>query len=513
MQRGKHRTGFSTDVQKINLFRWKFPNRPLIKCPPAAAMDFRGPPPSSAGEFMYASEGCLNGSSAKSWIAAPCEQRRASVPKRWWLICLSALAFFMVSICQQSLGTSSLKGVPLRRLGEGEDDGDDDLPRSPSPDFAEFCYALGQWTPQVSLPGEPRASPDLVQAVLASLEAESESGEGAASSLSAPAASYSVEAFTSGTVFRPVIHEGSPDEGEISGLGWKVERWGSPPSVEQTMSSSELVALGDERVSQGDQTAFLQPSVASTLVGPSYTGIGVAPQPTASFSSVRVLEEGASTSAARPGTASKPESVLPRKHPFVRLPVLKPGVEPPQFSPWQLKFSGSVSREHCAILRIIRELLLKSELSLDDANRLVSNSEELAKHAYAKMTFDLTNATPTKAVEALSRRFMVFWSLYSASQVLRQGWTSQPWWQELAEMVPSRYWLEEHEWSRQALKFNYRLIADLDNAIEQLKRGQPLADHVVIDLKRRIFCSPHSPSRLKAASWDPWRDDCQTPSE
>ncbi|KAL8444069.1 hypothetical protein Emag_005722 [Eimeria magna] len=457
---------------------------------------------------MYASEGCLYGSSAKSWIAAPCEQRRASVLKRWWLICLSALAFFMVSICQQSLGTSSLKGVPLRRLGEGEDDGDDDLPRSPSPDFAEFCYALGQWTPQVSLPGEPRASPDLVQAVLASLEAESESGEGAASSLSAPAASYGMEAFTSGTVFRPVIHEGSPDEGEISGLGWKVERWGSPPSVEQTMSSSELVALGDERVSQGDQTAFLQPSVASTLVGPSYTVIGVEPQPTASFSSVRVLEEGASTSAARPGTASKPESVPPRKHPFVRLPVLKPGVEPPQFSSTGLRCRSMASGFHYRPLVAIRELFLKAELDFADSRRLVLTAEELAGHAFAKMTGDVSMLNPTKAVDALSRRFMVLWSLYSASLVLKQDWTRQPWWRELVDRIPSHY-SREVTGAWKSLKFAYQLqlILDLCDAIGKLKAGDPLPENVVIDLKRRIFCSPHSPRGLRYLAWDLWRID------
>ncbi|KAL8448506.1 hypothetical protein Emed_003686 [Eimeria media] len=454
-------------------------------------------------EFIHTSGGFSDGSSLESWVATPGMQRRASVLKRWWLISLSAIVvLLMASICHQKLGASSLEGVQVRRLAEGEEEEHDGLPRSSSLDFVEFCYALGNWTPQASVPGEPRASPSFVEAVLAGLEAEAESGEGAATSSGPPATSEGMGAHGSGTVLKLVIYEKDSDEEGKRASSWKVESGDSAP-----------VSLGDER-SQISQAASLQPSSAFTPVHPPYTFVPVVPAPSTSSSSVLVLEEKASTSseAPRPEAASSvSRSDPPRKHPFVHLPRLQPGVEPPQFSSALMKFVDSCSREHCTTLRIMRELFLKEELNQYDAYMLVSNAEELAKHAYAKMTTDVSTYTPTIALEFLSRRFMVFWSLYSASQVLRQDWPRQSWWRELAEIVPTRY-RPRKDLSSRTLEFNYCLIRDLVEAIEQLKRGQPLPDDLVIDLKFRIFCSPQSPSRLKISSWEAWRDDGLNPS-
>ncbi|KAL8444068.1 hypothetical protein Emag_005721 [Eimeria magna] len=90
----------------------------------------------------------------------------------------------MLSLCHHPFGVSS-PGIRLRQLGESESEEDDDLPMPSSPDLTEICYALGEWIPEPPSAGGPRASPDLVQAVLATLEAEVESKTGAATGPSA----------------------------------------------------------------------------------------------------------------------------------------------------------------------------------------------------------------------------------------------------------------------------------------------------------------------------------------
>ncbi|KAL8435081.1 hypothetical protein ACSSS7_002671 [Eimeria intestinalis] len=240
----------------------------------------------------------------------------------------------------------------------------------------------------------------------------------------------------------------------------------------------------------------------------------VASQPPASLSSGPVSQKEASTSsgATWSGAASMTGSNPSRKHPFVRLPTLKPGVQPPQFVPLLVEMTAGSLRSHCSSLREIRRLFLKEELNLEEARQLVSHAEDVARHAYAYMTNDLIHVSPAKAAEALSRRFMVWWTLLSASQVLGADWQNQSWWKELALKVPTRFFAR-HDWVPRGLDFNYRLIEDLSEALEKLKSGRPLPDELVIDLKRRIFCSPHSPSHLKIPSWDPWRDDDRTSSE
>ncbi|KAL8448505.1 hypothetical protein Emed_003685 [Eimeria media] len=321
-----------------------------------------------------------------------------------------------------------------------------------------------------------------------------------------------MEALVSGTVLRPVIYEGSPDVEGIWASSWKVGSGENPPSVggaQGTTSSSVHVSVGDEQ-SQISQAASLQPSSAFTPVHPPYTFIPVAPQPTTSFSSVPVLEERASTSssgAARPEAASSVlESDPPRKHPFVRLPKLQPGVEPRQFSPWVLQFGSIAAESHHRALVSMRELFLKPELDAADAAKLLLIAEHLAVHACAKMTSDVSLLTPTEAVDPLSRRFLVLWSLHAASQVLKQDWTKQSWWRELVDKIPSHYSRGVPR-ARRSVKWVCQLIADLCEAINKLKAGDSLPESVVIDLKRRIFCSPHSPRGLRYLAWDLWRRD------
>ncbi|KAL8269334.1 hypothetical protein Esti_006739 [Eimeria stiedai] len=390
--------------------------------------------------------------------------------------------------------------------GESESGADGDLPIPPSPDLAELCYSLGDWTPDFPSHGGPRASPDLVEAVLASAEAEDESGGEAASQPALAIFDSSLGAFVSGTGVKRLLPEEDLNEAEGPGPSSKIARAQSPTTVEQT-SLPESVHFGDEECQTG-QRPSAQPAAGPPVEDPQSTVFETACQPSASSGTVPALDEGASTSLGASGRLAPlvHERDPPQKHPFVRLPVLQPGVEALKFSPDQMRRVDRAPRDLCLILRTIRELFLKEDLDLAGAYNLVCRAQELARIAYASMTVDVSRFKPVRAVEYLGRRFMALWHLYSASQVVRQDWTNQSWWRELADRIPSQYSPQRARRSR-SLEWNHRLVLDLSDAIEQLKSGNPLPEDVVVDLKRRILCLRKSPSRFKTPPWDPWRDD------
>ncbi|KAL8269218.1 hypothetical protein Esti_006857 [Eimeria stiedai] len=435
----------------------------------------------STEDPIYKGEGSVGGSIPKIWEAASFGQHGPPSLKTWWPVLLSVVlaVLFTLSLCYHSFG-SSLSGTRLRQLGESENEEDGDLPIPPSPDLAELCYSLGDWTPDFPSHGGPRASPDLVEAVLASVdwtpdfpshggpraspdlveavlasaEAEDESGDEAASQPALATFDSSLGAFVSGTGVKRLLPEEDASEAEGPGPSSKVARTQSPTTVEQT-SSPEPVHVGDEECQTG-QMPSAQPAAGPPVEDPQSTVFETACQPSTSSSTVPALDEGASTSLGASGRLAPlvHERDPPQKHPFVRRPVLQPSVEAAQFSPHCLKHTYHAPRDLCLILRIMRELFRKKEISLACAYNLVCRAQELARLAYASMTVDVSRFKPVRAVEYLGRRFMA-----------------------------------------------------LCDAIEQLKSGNPLPEDVVVDLKRRILCLRNSPSRFKVSSWDPWRDD------
>ncbi|KAL8430599.1 hypothetical protein ACSSS7_005818 [Eimeria intestinalis] len=449
---------------------------------------------------------------SKRWKAASSDQRGASVLKLWGALLLSLIfaVLFMRPLCHRNF-ESSLAGARLRRLGEKEHEGEGDVPRPTSPDLAELCFALGEWIPNPPSSGGTRESPSLVEAVLAELEAELESGSESASSPPAVGTLDSdLGTSVSGTCLKRLRSE--EERGQAESLfpdpSSKVARTHSSASVEQQLPSQSQLVHPSDKESRTGQLPLVQPSAGFTLFFPQYVVFQAADQPSTSSSALLASAGGASASS---GPASWPtvpgsDTVPLGKHPFVRLPVLRPGVEPPQISPEWIKYGDFVPSKPCYILRHMRELFLEPELGSLGASKLVRAAQELARHAYVRMTVDVSRFKPNRAADYMARRFMVLWSLYSASQVLRQDWSSQSWWRELMDRIPCRYC---PQWRPHTIElgWNERLALELSEAIQKLKNGEPLPDSVVIDLKRKIFCLPESPFRFKSPWWDLWRDD------
>ncbi|KAL8444434.1 hypothetical protein Emag_005529 [Eimeria magna] len=450
-----------------------------------------------------------SGSSPQLRQAASSGQRRAPLLKTLGAVLLSVMlaVLLMHSLCHSSF-RRSLPGSEVRRLGESGSEEDLDVPRPDSPDFTELCHALGEWSPDSPLPGERRASLDLVEAILAGVEEEEESGNEAALSPPPVLTFYSdPRILVSGAGLKRSRGEDDWDEAESPdpSPSSKIARMHSPTGVEQT--SLQSLHPGDGETKTG-QMSSVHPPTGSASDVPQDIGLLTSHRPTASSSTVPALDEGASTSsgASELAVTLVPEGHSPQAHPFVRLPPLQPGVESPQLSLELIKQADFAPHKHCFILRTMRELFLKPELDRTDALTLVCLAQDLARYAYAGLSRDVSGLKPNRAAEYLARRFMVVWSLYAAAQTLHHDWPNLPWWQAIADNVSTRYSPLE---KRRTLKpeSNNCLVLDLINALEKLKSGIPVPEDVVIDLKRRIFCSPDSPSRFKTAWWDPWRDD------
>ncbi|KAL8444071.1 hypothetical protein Emag_005724 [Eimeria magna] len=229
-------------------------------------------PASSPQEYVYAIPHNLNGLTFRRRNAASCRQHGVSSLKTWWPFLLSVVFVFLtVSICHHNIGRSSVKRIQVRRLGESESESDDDLPRPLPRDLAELC---GDWTYEFPLPGEPRASPGLVEAVLASVEEEVESGDRAGSSPSPPAISHGLGALVPGRGLKRLLYGEDSDEEDYWGPSSKVARTYTPTSADHTVPSPHLMELGNPFPQppqvppaqyQAHSSVFTQPSTTSAM--------------------------------------------------------------------------------------------------------------------------------------------------------------------------------------------------------------------------------------------------------
>ncbi|KAL8450079.1 hypothetical protein Emed_002661 [Eimeria media] len=246
-----------------------------------------------------------------------------------------------------------------------------------------------------------------------------------------------------------------------------VSPWASrPPSKEKGASTSQQASTGRDRQSPSPEESSASTESGLSPIGDSYV-----------------------------------------KHPFVRLPVVKPGVLIRQFTvPYtHIKITGARRQVH--LLRRIRELFLKDVLDQTETDRLVTLAESLASQMSVAMTFGVSQKRPYLACEQLGRRFLSMNAIYSISKTLNAGWEQDDWWKELTQRIPAEYRPNVYVSPADQTDFNMRLVFDLVKAINLYKSGLSPTDEDVIDLKRRLFCMQQSPYFLKDACWKPWRDD------
>ncbi|KAL8444066.1 hypothetical protein Emag_005719 [Eimeria magna] len=410
-----------------------------------------------------------------------------------------------------------------RRLagGRGRSEDAGDVTGPPSPDFSELCLELGAWSPSDPSPGGARYSPLLVDAFFTSLDQSIAQPPAQTSTPgAAPTPRELLLAQPKAGEKRPLNEEEFDDE---AGPSWKAARTHAQAGAMQA-SPSQLVHFGSwepeassqpspEQLTLADPLSF-QPSSSSAVSHLMQTAPAHQPAEPASASTEVGFLLSAGPAAGLP-PPQRPEADLGPRHPFVRVPRLKPGVRPRQFMASTMRSASLASRRHCHVLVRIRELLRESQLGNTGAHNLVYYAEELATNAYHTMQDTIEDLSPVVAATRLGRRFLVIYCLLRASQVLGQKWPSESWWSELMARIPHRYFFA---WERgpRASAFNASLANDLSRAIALLKSGIYPPPRVIIQLKRRLFCMSESPVIFKEKVWDPWRRDdeeAQKPSE
>ncbi|KAL8437699.1 hypothetical protein ACSSS7_000724 [Eimeria intestinalis] len=289
--------------------------------------------------------------------------------------------------------------------------------------------------------------------------------------------------------------------GKTQRLEWPPHEFVRPPEAPQQwgLELSPQAALGHPSRIQVPSIHSLPQGVAPhETADPSYH----AGTPS-TFVSVTYSQQQASP--ARPQTLETYLTDWEEKHPYVRIPVLVPGVVPRPLNVDKI-FETSGPRRHCYLLREVREIFVNKPLIVQhDAAYLVHLAEQLANHLFNRMSTDVGHQPAFMAVNLLGRRFMVYDALYSISAALDVNWPLESWWRILAEKVPSEvdisgYFSNTHT-------FYIPLIEDLTKALRLFKSGLRPSEELLISIKRRLFCDKLTTYYMKERSWDAWRED------
>ncbi|CDJ30798.1 LOW QUALITY PROTEIN: uncharacterized protein EMH_0061280 [Eimeria mitis] len=249
----------------------------------------------------------------------------------------------------------------------------------------------------------------------------------------------------------------------------------APPTGSATRTVTALADSEEASASEGVWVPGGQ-SGSFASAGPAPNGSGEASAGSAALAVVQML--------------SGPEGESgPRKHPFVRVPVLMPYVRVADISD-KTPERGTSGGPIAVILRDVRNLCLKPALHICEANELVSA------------------AITSIATESLGRRFLVFNVFHT---VLKLTGDSKPrlmkLWQDLIANVPTVYAQPSRNISSKRHRFQHELSHQLSAALESYKNGSSPSEDEILDIKRKLFCMEFSPRCFLRESWNLWRQD------
>ncbi|KAL8448556.1 hypothetical protein Emed_003736 [Eimeria media] len=313
-------------------------------------------------------------------------------------------------------------------------------------------------------------------------------------------------------VKRPASDDGEDDD-EVAGPSSKVTKTDTTPSPQWSISSSETKQSSPSSAAGSTESGDFVSSVASGSLEPEeFLDFLNSLIPELEPSHAPPVPPSVSTDASPsstegPGPSSAPSGADATVHPWLRVPDFTPGGGEVEFRPECLS-SSVVYHVHGSLMVKMRELLVQPKLDHNSARRLVMYSEFLANHAYHRMREPVSSPRPTGVAEALGRRFMTFFLLHSASKALRQPWPQQQWWRDLASAISSTSpFTPGGKGLNSYGKASVALAVQLSAAIELYKSGSAPDDDQLVDLMRKLFCSPVSPHHFKTETWDPWRRD------
>lgn len=408
--------------------------------------------------------------------------------------------------CRQQRIRRASPGAERRRLASGGDDADESWPPL-SPEVEILCWAAEGWMPADPLHGEPRSSPQMVEAFLEEITAPPESSQPAAASESLGESDDDEVSPRSKRprqtpVHRPVLSSSPPllplsprtTRAFFTGLEQPSEELPEQPSLQPPDHRQDPSPLQPPIGSLTPSEAFTS-GQSPVAAYPPQTHEGQVP---AGLLPVSGDEPSTSTATPAPRAVQQPLPQGSLVHPYVRLPTVQPGVTP---RPWRRHVVTSFLMHERSCRRLlleIRKLLLRPVLDANGLDELMTNAELLGNFAMRGLKKECLSTKPSEMVRDRGQRFLIMNALHSAAQVVSRQ--LPPWWGDVVNATLTKLDLPG---SAASDAFNVLLARDLTAALRMYKAGSAPAPENIIDIKRRLFSSKHySPS-----AWDPWRED------
>ncbi|CDJ68435.1 hypothetical protein, conserved [Eimeria necatrix] len=194
-------------------------------------------------------------------------------------------------------------------------------------------------------------------------------------------------------------------------------------------------------------------------------------------------------------------------HPFVRLPVLEPNIFIRRFQSESLFSRMWTNVSTWSHFLTLRRLFAKSILNQEDTDTLVRTVEGLVDVIWTQMQNRTMPIRPSLAVAALGHAFLAFDYIVCTVQLLGDAMQVPLWWGKFISAFDISY---DHQRGRKRqlrpglnAQFAHRLL----NALNIYKTGTRPNVEEVVELKRLLFCFPHSPRPFRASQYNPWRED------
>ncbi|KAL8438165.1 hypothetical protein ACSSS7_000400 [Eimeria intestinalis] len=195
------------------------------------------------------------------------------------------------------------------------------------------------------------------------------------------------------------------------------------------------------------------------------------------------------------------------EHAFSRLPRVEGG-DPSAYRSLldperAIRLTGRATLQVSAV-RTLSALLAQDELFLFQLPQFVMLTEHLLGHLAFHESRPLS-PRPSYALEVLGFRFLLMDMAVSALQLLGVP-PSGPWWDHMVSQIPDEY-IHPVKRAKELVSFNINLMRRLTVAIRELKSGHRPSPHLLVHLKRCLFCCVHSPLRFLRPAFDRWRED------
>lgn len=220
-------------------------------------------------------------------------------------------------------------------------------------------------------------------------------------------------------------------------------------------------------------------------------------------------QSGGHSQCAIPAVSPAPaNNTPPDTHLFYRLPVVQPGAITGRFSPARALFPcNRMASLGFAQLATARFLLSKPEITTEEAEVLVTDSEMLVGRIMQELETPVAPRKVSRAVEKLGRLFLYLDAVVSIIDVVGAPMDPDAWWPEVASRIFPETVYNTGPFARHLPIQPSALATRLSSALQILKTRARLSCEETVQLKRELLCNPHGVRDFKHKKWNSWRED------